>query len=614
MSRRFLIATVGCCTTLLCSWGIAGETATDSSALVQEALRAEMQASPSQRAELLEQAVASDPDATSAHWHLGQVERDGRWTTFVDANTSIDPGSDVRQYWSMRSQFGDNFKDQLELANWCRGHDLPKQERVHLIAALDLSHDPNDPQLRARLGFEKVGGRWIDRAQAEASSRSAIEELKEFGRWKSKLESIAGGLASSRSKTREAALSRLRAIDDPGALPAMEAVLSSNDMRTAHLLLDVYANMESHRAAATLARQAVFSPWVTVREAAAEKLKSRPPEEYAAQLMNLLQTPIESQVDVYVRGGTVSLTQTFFQETHTSEQVAVVESTTQLVPWIVTIRERRERTPGDNLTALAREYVQHACRYAQLDAELAARLGEGNLGARRLQREADRHNTAVERLNDRVCAALRNSTGVDLPADSEKWWQWWQDYNDLYSEHEKPREYTYVSEEEVEVVGPIVLRTSESCLSAGTLVWTDRGPLPVESVQRGDLALSKHPETGELAYKPVLRTTVRPAESLLKVAVGGESFLATGGHTFWVSGEGWLKIRDIQPGMRFHGATAPAVLESLEAAEGQPVYNLVVDDFHTYFVGTSMILSHDPTFAEPTDRLVPGLSLAFDAQ
>ncbi|MEZ6104079.1 MAG: hypothetical protein R3E01_34495 [Pirellulaceae bacterium] len=41
------------------------------------------------------------------------------------------------------------------------------------------------------------------------------------------------------------------------------------------------------------------------------------------------------------------------------------------------------------------------------------------------------------------------------------------------------------------------------CLAAGTTVWTDRGPLAIEKVESGDLVLSQHPETGELAYKPV---------------------------------------------------------------------------------------------------------------
>ena len=37
------------------------------------------------------------------------------------------------------------------------------------------------------------------------------------------------------------------------------------------------------------------------------------------------------------------------------------------------------------------------------------------------------------------------------------------------------------------------------------------------------------------------------------------------------------------------------------------LYNLVVADFHTYFVGHSKILSHDNTVRDATDAVVPGL-------
>lgn len=43
-------------------------------------------------------------------------------------------------------------------------------------------------------------------------------------------------------------------------------------------------------------------------------------------------------------------------------------------------------------------------------------------------------------------------------------------------------------------------------------------------------------------------------------------------------------------------------------AEPAPTYNLVVADFHTYFVGKSGILSHDVLPPKPTNKLVPGLS------
>ena len=42
-------------------------------------------------------------------------------------------------------------------------------------------------------------------------------------------------------------------------------------------------------------------------------------------------------------------------------------------------------------------------------------------------------------------------------------------------------------------------------------------------------------------------------------------------------------------------------------AEFAPTYNLIVADFHTYFVGSSLVLCHDNTHSQPTNVMVPGL-------
>jgi hypothetical protein len=145
------------------------------------------------------------------------------------------------------------------------------------------------------------------------------------------------------------------------------------------------------------------------------------------------------------------------------------------------------------------------------------------------------------------------------------------------------------------------------CLAAGTLIWTVRGPWEIQKVRVGDLVLAQHPETGELAYKPVLRTTVRPKGQLIKLEAGGETCLTSGGHLFWVAGEGWVKSRNLQSGQILHGASGPVHLSSADLSIEAETYNLVVADFHTYFVGYRKVLSHDNTIRQPTRAVVPGL-------
>ena len=151
--------------------------------------------------------------------------------------------------------------------------------------------------------------------------------------------------------------------------------------------------------------------------------------------------------------------------------------------------------------------------------------------------------------------------------------------------------------------GPIHI----SCLTAGTPIWTDAGPVAVEKIKVGDRVLAQDPETGELAYKPVLHTTVRLKAELVKLELLDDTIMCSVGHRFWIAGKGWVKARDIQPNMHFHGAAGTTPLRRSEPAGVGPVYNLIVADFHSYFVGKALIYSHDITARKPSDLLVPGL-------
>ena len=152
-----------------------------------------------------------------------------------------------------------------------------------------------------------------------------------------------------------------------------------------------------------------------------------------------------------------------------------------------------------------------------------------------------------------------------------------------------------------------------SCLVAGTLIQTSTGLVPVESVQIGDLVVSQNVETAELTLKPVILTTVRPPKTTIKIKAGSETIEATGGHLWWVSGHGWVKSRELKPGMMLHTATGTTeVEETVENPTPQPTYNLVVDEFHTYFVGPQRVLSYDNTLLKPTLRQVPGYGLIAD--
>lgn len=86
-----------------------------------------------------------------------------------------------------------------------------------------------------------------------------------------------------------------------------------------------------------------------------------------------------------------------------------------------------------------------------------------------------------------------------------------------------------------------------------------------------------------------------------------ETIRTSGGHLFWVSGEGWVKSRNLKSGMVLHGMREISHLSEVTEGEAEETYNVVVEDYHTYFVGRQRILSHDNTVRRPTNATVPGL-------
>ena len=128
-----------------------------------------------------------------------------------------------------------------------------------------------------------------------------------------------------------------------------------------------------------------------------------------------------------------------------------------------------------------------------------------------------RQNLQTAALNAAIAQLLSDVTDVNLPPSPEAWSEWWAETDEVYVPGYKPLETTYVPiQNTTDITVPVPMREAiipgvshYSCLAAGTPIWTDAGPVAVEKIKVGDQVLSQNPETGELAYKPVMHTTVR---------------------------------------------------------------------------------------------------------
>jgi hypothetical protein len=556
---------------------------------VQEALQREAYGLSEERNRLLAAAVEANPNDALPRWYLGQVQKsDGTW---LDSNSL--PATKERQlyqeYVNVRDAKADDAAGQKSLGDWCDRNGLKVQARVHWLKS--LVHNPNQTDLRIRLDLVKVGDRWIEKSQLARRQAKEKADREVFEHWRPIFTKLAAQLAAADKEKRQAAIDEVLAVRDPAVLPALQAHFGSQSEDHELLVLQVCEQISDLMATQLLAYLAAEFPAERVREKAASLLKSREQADFVPLLISEMYTPIESKVaGVQHPTGVVDLRRSFVREGADKIDVFVHDATIR----------------GMGAFALRHgrggEFAQFGARLTTTSSEIAVSAQNRDIKAR----------------NERIAAALAIATGEKFSADPQLWWKWWMDLNELVFLNGKGVDAKY-QRQVVHTYDPLsphaatneygsYFKPPMSCLIAGTPVWTEQGLIAIERVKFGDLVLSRDVETGELAYKPVLLTTVRPKRQLTEFTVGQEKFQTTGGHLFWGSGKGWIRTKDLQPSQVLHTASSPVSVGSVRPGVEAETYNLVVADFHTYFVGEQRLLSHDNTVRQSTRMIVPGLA------
>lgn len=572
-------------------------------ALVIEALHHQALGLDDERERLVAQAAAEAPHLPSVNWAQGKVQFRQAWVDLNEVPRLAREHETLVKYNAVREDYADTVEGQLQLAAWCDKQGLAAQSRAHLSRVLDL--EPDHLGARRLLGFVRVDQQWIAKSEVDAERKQTAAYNANLQRWRKNITQCRTNLQSISSSRREAARKRLRAIDDPTAVAAIESLLGYETSELALPAIASLAQMTAPEATEALARVSVLSQEAEVRRAAATALRQRPFDTFIPQLLSSLYTPVEARVHVFeAPGGRIINQQVFVREGQERVEVLAHGTTFQRVP--VPSGDGRE-TFARSVAASARQNQQTAAGVMQ-------------------------QNLQTLEINDRVCSTLALATEQSLGADPTVWWDWWNEHNEVFVAGEKPIVTRQVSQQIAMLDRPTMPLQSGGrsggsgrgislssgsggngpgtldCLVAGTLIWTALGAIPVEQVQIGDLVLSQHPETGELAYQPVLRTTIRPASQLVRVKAGlNDQLEASGGHLFWVTGDGWVKARELRSGMLLHTPSGTLPVSAVEEGPRAVTYNLVVADFHTYFAGYDRVLSHDNTVKRPTEVIVPGV-------
>ena len=139
---------------------------------------------------------------------------------------------------------------------------------------------------------------------------------------------------------------------------------------------------------------------------------------------------------------------------------------------------------------------------------------------------------------------------------------------------------------------------TSQCFTGDTLVSTEFGLRPIEEIQAGDYVWSENTETGEKELKKVLSVSVTETDVLVHVTTeSGTPINTTENHPFYVEGKGWCAAAQLEPGdvLRTQDGETETVedvqVEQLE--EAVKVYNLEIEDSHTYFVSADEVLVHN---------------------
>ena len=558
--------------------------------LIAEAAYHEIYGRNDLRDQLLDQALKLDPSNETAQAQRGRVKIGEKWFDPTQENLADADSPGYREYLAVRDANPDTVEGNLAVANWCRQNHVPDRERAHLERVTWL--DPNHSEARRRLGFQRIQNRWVSQTEREQQNTVAQVTAERMDAWSTVVAKLGRRLANVRDEERAREL--IRAIDHPAAIAALEQLLGSKNEATAQLVVDHIAIFPQVEATDSLIRFAVFGPWESVRKSAAQALGSREMYQYVPTMLAEVSSPIisRSQIITGARGGVLHQL-TFFRDVQGERQVLEFNS----------IYNRA--TPADELSPDVIDQGQR--RVASVERQASAAQAA--------------QNQAIDQLNDRIMTALRTATGEPIDNDPQAWWKWWNDRNGVYTSGELPLNMVRnVSEVELVDRSYIALDrrpsgiatpapTRYECLVAGTPVWTDRGPVAVEQVRVGDLVLSQDVASGRLEYKPVVRPTVRPATPVVHLDLdNGDRISASGGHPFWVAGEGWFKAGEIKPGMSLHALDGSVLVRTTTAGPAQELYNLVIADNQDYFVGKSAVLSHDNSLRAPTPNPIPGVA------
>jgi len=135
------------------------------------------------------------------------------------------------------------------------------------------------------------------------------------------------------------------------------------------------------------------------------------------------------------------------------------------------------------------------------------------------------------------------------------------------------------------------------CFTGEVVVLTGNGYKRIDEIQEGELVLSQNIDTKEKSLKRVVKVYSGEAYTLVNLKVGSETINTTPLHLFYTAEGEWKEAINLKVGDRIVKSdgsvqqVADKVIQYFETP--RRVYNLNVEDNHTYFVSSEDLLVHN---------------------
>lgn len=138
------------------------------------------------------------------------------------------------------------------------------------------------------------------------------------------------------------------------------------------------------------------------------------------------------------------------------------------------------------------------------------------------------------------------------------------------------------------------------CFAPGTLVLTEDGLRPIETIQMGDRVAAMSEFTHDISWKAIENIYHYQGReyftlSLLETDDTVTELTVTDDHPMWVVGEGWVRSIDLELGDQLrdiNGDILEVVGWQSQNVYGE-TYNFEVEDYHSYFVGEEGVWVHN---------------------